>query len=100
MKIHRWRDIEKGKLTAAQIAAGDRWVEKELMRLTLRELREQLGKTQGDLAAASKISQAELSRAERRRDHLISTLRRYVESLGGEIEVLAKFKDKRVRLNV
>jgi predicted transcriptional regulator len=100
MKIHRWRDIEKGKLTAAQIAAGDRWVEKELMRLTLRELREQLGKTQGDLAAKSKISQAELSRAERRRDHLISTLRRYVESLGGEIEVLAKFKDKRVRLNV
>jgi hypothetical protein len=100
MKIHRWRDIEKGKLTAAQIAAGDHWVERELMRLTLRELREQLGKTQGDLAAKSKISQAELSRAERRRDHLISTLRRYVESLGGEIEVLAKFKDKRVRLNV
>lgn len=100
MKVHRWRDIEKGKLTAAQLAAGDRWVEKEIVRLTLRQLREQLGKTQGDLAAANKVSQAELSRAERRRDHLISTLRRYVESLGGEIEILAKFKDKHVRLDV
>lgn len=100
MRVHRWRDIEKGKLTAAQLAAGDRWVEKEIVRLTLRELREQLGKTQGDLAAAAKVSQAELSRAERRRDHLISTLRRYVESLGGELEILAKFKDKRVRLDV
>jgi predicted transcriptional regulator len=99
MKVHRWRDIEKGKLTAAQIAAGDRWVEKEVVRLTLRELREQLGKTQGDLAVAGRVSQAELSRTERRRDHLISTLRRYVESLGGEIEILAKFKHKRVRLD-
>jgi transcriptional regulator with XRE-family HTH domain len=87
-------------VSRAALILLDRWVERELVRLTLRELREQLGKTQGDLAAKSKISQAELSRAERRRDHLISTLRRYVESLGGEIEVLAKFKDKRVRLDV
>jgi len=100
MKVHRWRDIEKGKLTAAQLAAGDRWVEKEIVRLTLRELREQLGKTQVAIAAATKVSQAELSRVEHRRDHLISTVRRYVQSLGGEIEILAKFKDKRVRLNV
>jgi predicted transcriptional regulator len=100
MKVHRWRDVEKGKLTAAQLAAGDRWVEKEIVRLTLRELREQLGKTQGEVAAANKVSQAELSRAERRSDHLVSTLRRYVESLGGEIEILAKVKGKHVRLNV
>jgi hypothetical protein len=100
MKVHRWRDVEKGKLSPAQLAAGDRWVEKEIVRLTLRDLRQQLGKTQEDVAAASKISQAELSRAERRRDHLLSTLRRYVESLGGEIEVLAKFKGKHVRLDV
>jgi len=100
MKVHRWRDIEKGKLTAAQLAVGDRWVEKEVVRLTLRELREQLGKTQAAVAALSKVSQAELSRAERRRDHLISTLRRYVESLGGEIEILAKFDDRHVRLEV
>ncbi len=100
MKVHRWRDVEKGKLTAAQLAAGDRWVEKEIVRLTLRELREQLGKTQGEVAAANKVSQAELSRAERRRDHLVSTLRRYVESLGGELEILAKVKGKHVRLNV
>jgi transcriptional regulator with XRE-family HTH domain len=70
------------------------------VRLTLRDLRQHLGKTQRDVASASKISQAELSRTERRRDHLISTLRRYVQSLGGKIEVVAKFKNKHGRLDV
>jgi len=40
----------------------------------------------------------ETSRAERREDHLISTLKRYVEGLGGELEVFAVFDDKRVKL--
>ena len=100
MKVHRWKDVENGKLSPEQLAAGDRWVEDEALRLTLRELRQSLGRTQEDLAAAAAISQAELSRTERRGDHLLSTLRRYVESLGGEIVVLAKFKRKRIRLNV
>jgi hypothetical protein len=26
-RVHRWREIEKGKLTPAQLAAGDRWIE-------------------------------------------------------------------------
>ncbi|MEE9263533.1 MAG: type II toxin-antitoxin system RelE/ParE family toxin [Vicinamibacteria bacterium] len=34
----------------------------------------------------------------RRENHLVSTLRRYVEALGGELEIVASFGDKRVRL--
>ena len=44
------------------------------------------------------MKQSELSRAERREDHLLSTLRRYVKGLGGELEVVARVGRKVVRL--
>jgi hypothetical protein len=56
---------------------------------TLRALREHLGKTQIEISRAMPMSQSQLSRLEGRHDHLVSTLRRYVEALGGEIEVVA-----------
>ena len=66
--------------------------------MNLRALRELLGKTQEELARLAATAQSELSRAERRDDHLVSTLRRYVEALGGELEVVASFGKKRIRL--
>ena len=56
-------------------------------------------KTQKDIEAATGIGQAEVSRTERRDDHLLSTLRAYVEALGGKLEVIAVFEDKQVRLH-
>jgi hypothetical protein len=44
------------------------------------------------------MTQSELSRLESRGDHRISTLRRYVEALGGELEVAAIFGGRRVKL--
>ena len=38
------------------------------------------------------------NQVERRDDHLLSTLRRYVEALGGHIEVVAIVGGKRIRL--
>ena len=73
-------------------------VRAELVELTLRDLREQAGKTQGDLVELTEMTQAELSRFERRDDRKLSTLRRYVEALGGELEVVATFGKKRVKL--
>ena len=61
-------------------------------------VRELLGKTQVQLAQKAKMSQADLSKAERRTDHLLSTLRRYVEALGGELDVIARFGDKQIRI--
>jgi hypothetical protein len=57
--------------------------------ITLRALRESVGKTQGEVARKTSMSQPQLSRVETRRDHLISTLRKYVRALGGEVEVIA-----------
>jgi hypothetical protein len=44
------------------------------------------------------MTQSELSRIESRNDHLTSTLRRYVEALGGQLEVTAVFGTRRVKL--
>jgi transcriptional regulator with XRE-family HTH domain len=98
MRVHRWKDLKATKLTPAQREANRRWVEAELLEMNLRALRESLGKTQEELARLAEIAQSELSRTERREDHLVSTLRRYVEALGGELEIVASFGDKRVRL--
>ncbi len=70
----------------------------ELCALTLRQLREEAGVTQVELAELAEITQSALSRIERREDNPIETLRRYVEALGGELEVVAVLGNKRVKL--
>jgi predicted transcriptional regulator len=99
MATKRWVDIrKKSKLTAAERRAVDRKVQRELLDMSLREMREMVGKNQVDVAAAIQTTQSELSRLERRDDFFLSTLKKYVEALGGELEVVARFGDKMVRL--
>jgi hypothetical protein len=57
------------------------------LRMSLRELRAYTRRTQVEAAAENEMTQSELSRLERREDFLLSTLRRYVDSLGGKLEV-------------
>src|SRR2546428_13793791 len=67
--------------------------------LTMRTLREAAGKTQVDVAAASQINQADISRLESQEDfddYQVSTLRRYLAAIGGPIEVVWAFGDKRI----
>lgn len=68
------------------------------VRLTLRALREATGQTQLEVAGASKIDQGDISRLEGREtldECQVSTLRRYLAALGGELELVAQFGDKR-----
>lgn len=70
----------------------------ELRALTLRQLREEAGKTRVEMADLVEVTQSALSRLERREDNPIDVLRRYVEALGGELEVVAVLGNKRVKL--
>ena len=103
MKIYKARDVAVRKLGEERVRKIERAARAELARehleANLRAVREMVGRTQVDLARAAGISQAELSRNESAGDHLVSTLRRYVEALGGELEVLARFGDKAVKLH-
>lgn len=69
--------------------------------LSLKTLREASGKTQTDVADQSQIDQADISRLEARADFedcLVATMRRYVEALGGTLELVAQFGDKRIAM--
>jgi hypothetical protein len=93
-----WEDLKKKYFTAEEIAESQRYAEREVLKMNLRELRCFTGTTQVQLAKAAKMKQPELSRIEKREDHLLSTLRAYVEGLGGEVEVIARFDGKTVKL--
>jgi hypothetical protein len=97
-KLHRWKDVRDRALSPERRAANAEWVERELLEMELRELREASGKTQIEAAALLETTQSQLSKVERRGDHRLSTLRKYVEALGGELEIIANFGDRRIRL--
>ena len=61
---------------------------------TLRDLREAVQRTQEDLATSLGVGQDTVSRIERRSDILLSTLRRYVEAMGGELNLVARFPNR------
>lgn len=61
---------------------------------TLKDLRQAVEQTQQDLAATLGVGQDTISRLEKRSDMLLSTLRRYVEAMGGKLELVAQFPDR------
>ena len=72
------------KQRAAEIIAAE---------INLRELRRLRKLTQARLSKKLKIGQEGVSRIEKRTDLYISTLRGYVEGVGGELTLMVKFPD-------
>ena len=58
---------------------------------TLKELRTAAQQTQTDMALSLGVGQDAISRLEKRSDLLLSTLRLYIESLGGKLQLVAQF---------
>lgn len=67
---------------------------------TLRQLREAQERTQEEVAKTLRINQAGVSKLERRTDMYLSTLRKYIEAMGGKLEILARFQDRSVRIGL
>jgi len=61
---------------------------------SLKDLRQAVQKTQVDLAQTLGVGQDTVSRLEQRSDMLLSTLRRYVEAMGGKLELVAQFPNR------
>jgi len=57
---------------------------------SLRQLRRAAGKAQAEIAATLKIKQPSVSKIEKQTDLYLSTLRNYVEALGGELELIVR----------
>ena len=61
-------------------------------------MREELSLTQVEVSRNADMTQSQLSRLESGTDQLTSTLRRYVEALGGKLEITAVFGNRRIKL--
>jgi predicted transcriptional regulator len=93
-----WKSLKESRLSTQSQARVRTRVAQELEELSLRALRRELELTQEEVGRSAQMTQSELSRLEARRDHLTSTLRRYVEALGGKLEITAVFGTRRIKL--
>lgn len=85
----KWNDIRKGAVRE----------NREPLR-TLRELRRESGLSQQDMAEELGVSQASVSKIEHQDDPQVSTLMRYLDALGANLELRAVFPDRSAQLYV
>jgi DNA-binding XRE family transcriptional regulator len=104
MAHRNWKDVRAELISTpddeAKVAALKDAALAEVRAYRLAEVRQQQGLTQTQLAETMHITQAAVSSIERgelARSEL-STIRRYVEALGGKIEIIANFGDDRLVL--
>ena len=61
---------------------------------SLSELRRMAGKAQVDIAAALRVKQPSISKIEKQTDMYLSTLRSYVEAIGGKLELVVRLPSR------
>jgi predicted transcriptional regulator len=64
--------------------------------MTLEELRKARSLSQEEVAASLTVGQPAVAKLEKRTDMHVSNLRRYIEALGGTLEITAHFADTAV----
>jgi len=62
--------------------------------LSLQDLRKAMNRTQVEIAKTLNVGQDTVSRYEQRTDMLLSTLQEYVEAMGGELDLIARFPNR------
>lgn len=95
MKTKPFNELRK-RMTPEQLSESEMQANLALLTLTLSELRESLGHTQSDVAKNMGVVQSALSKIEHQDDIQISTLSRYIKSLGGSLTIIARFPDQEV----
>jgi len=66
--------------------------------MDLAEVRRALKLSQDELAQTLQIGQGSVAKIEKRADMYVSTLRRFIEAMGGELEIVARFPDHSVKI--
>ena len=65
-----------------------------LIEIALQDLRKSLDLTQEQVAEAMQMNQAAVSKMEHQSDIYVSTLRKFIEALGGHVKIVASFPDR------
>jgi predicted transcriptional regulator len=90
------------KLKKSMSAQSQERIQKKIKQLqqdmALAEVRKAMSLTQVDLAEMLHIKQAAVARLENRTDMYISSLRKYITALGGELDIVARFPEGDVHI--
>jgi transcriptional regulator with XRE-family HTH domain len=63
--------------------------------MDLAEVRRALKMSQEEIAQILHVGQGSVAKMEKRTDMYLSSLRRFIEAMGGELEITARFSEKR-----
>ena len=94
---HSFAELRDRMTPAARAKA-----EAEALRLEgemdLAEVRRAMKLSQDEIAQTLQIGQGSVAKIEKRTDMYVSTLRRFIEAMGGELEIVARFADHSVKI--
>lgn len=96
-KARNFRELEARMSPESRARVAER-VKKTLANMALDELRGARALTQEHLAEILHVNQAAISKLERRTDMYVSTLAKFIEAMGGHLEIRAVFPDGAVRI--
>lgn len=95
---NKWTTL-RAKMTPERREGNRRAAQQMIAAMPLEELREARNVTQTHLASLLQITQASVSKMEKRTDMYVSTLRSFVQAMGGELEIRAVFPEGTVRID-
>jgi len=86
-------NILKNKMSKNAQREANLLTEKMVSDMPLQELRQAKNMSQERLAQILDTKQSNVSRIEKRTDMYISTLRSYIQAMGGELQIIAHFPE-------
>jgi DNA-binding XRE family transcriptional regulator len=90
----------QAKMSPERRARAEAWVKRERDKMPLYLLRNAREMTQENLAKVLGVPQGTISKMEHRTDMYLSTLRSYIEAMGGTLELRAVFQDGAVNVEL
>jgi predicted XRE-type DNA-binding protein len=94
---HKFSELV-AKLSPDRRASVDRMSAEMREEMSLTQLRTARQLSQAALGELLHVEQPAVAKLEKRTDMYVSTLRRFIEAMGGELEITARFPDHNVRI--
>ena len=91
-------EVLRNRIPEKQRARIEKKAGKILEEMSLNDIRLSRRCSQNELAELLEIRQASVSKLERRSDIHVSSLRKYIEALGGKLVIQAEFPEGAVRI--
>jgi DNA-binding XRE family transcriptional regulator len=97
MKRHTLKELD-AIIGPRRVDSAKARARRKMESMLIAQVRKQLGFTQTSVAKTMGVSQSALSQMESQDDLQLSTLRRLVKALGGELDIIARFGERSIVL--